>query len=135
MLTGTIDYTLWADSQESGLTPNPKIPINELAFQDVSIQSSGIDEYKFAGRIRNKSKRYSLQSVDVRIVYYDCAERAAAGTCTVIGERNETIYLQIPPGQARPFNEPVYIYGDLLNVRGDFVWRYEVLSTKACMGK
>jgi len=126
---------LRADSQETGRTPNPKIPINEIAFQDVSIESSGVDEYTFAGRIRNKSKKYSLQSVDVRIVYYDCADKSDAGNCKVIGERRETIYIAIPPGQERAFKESVYIYADLLTVTGEFVWNYEALSAKACMGK
>jgi len=120
---------LGADSQASGFSPNSKIAASELAFQDVSIHPSGRDGYEFTGRIRNTSRKYTLHSVALRIVFYDCAQRSDDSTCKVIGERQETIYTAIPPGQERAFKEPVYIYADLLPVKGEFVWRYEVLAT------
>jgi len=106
---------LTASSPAEGLPDHTGMAITELEFRDVTIQPAPIDGYTFGGRIKNKSKHYTLQSVEIRIVFYDCATRLDAGTCKIIGERKE----------------PIYIYGDLLNVAGNFVWRYEVLSTQA----
>jgi len=130
-LTIVPEHRLCASRREEGQTTNRGIALTELEFHDVQIRAACHDRYEFVGRIRNKSKEYSLQSVAVRILYYDCTDRLDAGTCEVIGERHETIYLTIPPGQETAFKEPIYVFGDLLKVRGEFVWRYEVLSIKA----
>lgn len=123
--------TLQASYRQDKRLSETSIAIAELAFEDVRIRPSALDGYEFVGRIRNASTKYTLHSVAIRIVFYDCAQRSDDSTCKPIGERQETIYTAIPPGEEGAFKEPIYIYGDVLKVRGDFVWRYEVLATTA----
>lgn len=131
VLIGSAAQALFADGQQGDRSASTNIAKTELAFRDVAIQPSLQDGYVFAGRIENRSKRYSLRSVAIRLVFYDCADRSDTSTCGVIGERHETIYVTIAPGQEETFKEPIYVFGDLLKVKGEFVWRYEVLSIKA----
>jgi len=135
VLIGTGKFASPANVQAADRTANAKIAVTEVMLSDVRIRPSGFDGYEFTGRIRNTSRKNTLQGVAIRIVFYDCTKRSNDSTCELIGERRETIYTSIPPGEERAFNEPVYIYGDVLKVRGNLVWRYNVLSTKSIQGK
>ena len=114
---------------------NQRIGISELEFQDVNLQSSGFNEYEFVGRIKNNSKKHTLYSVEINVIFYDCVKKSGDRKCIIIGERKESIYLTIPPTQERDFKEPIYLYGEVLNTEGDLVWHYKLLSTKSDKGK
>ncbi len=101
---------------------------HEIQFHDVKIKRSESNGYKFVGRIQNNSGQNTIRSLKVQIKLLDCPHRLSKKNCILIGERIESIYLTIPPGQERRFKEPIYIYGDLLNLKGDLVWEFDVLS-------
>jgi len=129
LLTSIVLCTSHASSPTDSLPSEAFIAIEELEFRDVRIQPAFLDAYEFAGRIKNTSRKYTLRSVAVRIAFYDCVRKSDDSTCIRIGERREAIYTAIPPGEERAFKEPIYIYGDVLKVKGDLVWRYDVLAT------
>ena len=123
-------------SQEVGeRISNQAIGISELEFQDVNIQSSGINEYEFVGRIKNNSKKHILYSVEINVIFFDCVKKSGDPKCIIIGERKESIYLMIPPTQERDFKVPIYLYGEVLKTEGDLVWQYKLLSTRSDKGK
>jgi hypothetical protein len=115
-----VGHALCENSQMEERISNQRIGISELEFQDVNLQSSGFSGYEFVGRIKNNSKKHTLYSVEINL-----------RKCIIIGERKESIYLRIPPKQERDFKEPIYLYGDVLNIKGDLVWHYKVLSTRS----
>ena len=107
------------------------IETSELEFRNVDIRRAAGGGYVFVGQIRNHSDRYTLASVAIGLTFYDCKTESGVRDCVVIGERRESIYLAIPPKQARNFKEPIYSYGDVLNSQGALVWEVNVLSTQA----
>jgi hypothetical protein len=134
ILSGIAGYALCENSQMEERISNQRIGISELEFQDVNLQSSGFSGYEFVGRIKNNSKKHTLYSVEINVIFYDCVKKSGDRNCIIIGERKESIYLTIPPKQERDFKEPIYLYGDVLNPEGDLVWHYKVLSTRSDKG-
>jgi hypothetical protein len=126
-----VGHALCENSQMEERISNQRIGISELEFQDVNLQSSGFSGYEFVGRIKNNSKKHTLYSVEINLMFYDCVKKSGDRKCIIIGERKESIYLRIPPKQERDFKEPIYLYGDVLNIKGDLVWHYKVLSTRS----
>jgi len=104
---------------------------DEVELQNMRLQPSGVDGYEFVGRIRNKSKKNTLRSLEINLIILDCVAISGERNCTIIGERKESIYLTVPPGQERGFKEAIYIYGDLLDPKGEVVWEVKVLSVKS----
>jgi hypothetical protein len=58
----------------------------------------------------------------------DCTGDTPARNCVTIEEKNESVYLTIPPGQARDFQESIYL--GTLKPKGRLEWNYSVLQTR-----
>jgi hypothetical protein len=78
-----------------------------------------------SGRIKNNSA-YPLESVEVRLVFQDCSPGKG---CETVGDQNEEIRADVPPGQSRDFEE--YIFGPAISPKGHVTWNYQVLSVSA----
>ena len=126
-LSGYCDNTL-GDNFQSDKKTDQKIGITEIEFQNVKIRRSDADGYELVGCIKNRSTKKTIHKVKIEIRFYDCLTKSGKETCIIIGERKESIYLTIAPNQKSEFKEPVYIYGDLLNSKGDLVWEYDIVS-------
>ena len=77
------------------------------------------------GRIRNNSK-YPLGSIELKLILRDCI---SPEECETVGESEEAIYVVVPPGQSRDFEE--YVSGPELNLRGELTWHYVLKSVVA----
>ena len=131
ILSCIVIHTLSDSSQSDERIPKQRIPPGELEFLDYKIQPSEFGGYEFVGRIKNTNAHYTLYSVEINVLFYDCLIGLGKRNCTILGERIESIYLTIPPKQERDFNEPIYIYGDVLDPKGDLVLELKVISTRS----
>lgn len=102
-----------------------RISISELVFENVTLKPySG--SYKLSGRIKNNSAKHTLKQVNLVVTTQDCSGETRSPNCITIGERNEDLFLSVPPGQARDFEESVYFSGGPLNPKGHLEWNYSV---------
>ena len=124
-------FAFGENQQTENVPPNSKMNRFEINFTDVKILPSEFGGYEFVGHIRNESTTRTILSIAVKIVFYDYMIHCDNKNIAVIGERTESIYLTIPPKQEKKFREPIYLYGDLLNLKGDLVWAYHVLSIRS----
>lgn len=106
-----------------------RIKNHELIFENVTLNPD-YSSYKIAGRIKNNSAKYTLKEVTLIVTMQDCSGESRSQNCITIGESNETMYITVPPGQARDFDESVYFPGENINPKGHLAWNYSVSQIK-----
>ncbi|MFC1505197.1 hypothetical protein ACFL5W_01640 [Thermodesulfobacteriota bacterium] len=131
IIAGIGIYILIENEEKEDKLSRQRIAISELEFKDVSLKGSGYGSYTMSGRIINKSKTYTLSNVGLNLKVYDCKEKSDQKDCIIIGEKSDSIYIAIPPKQARDFEERIYFSGDELKPKGKMIWEYEITYTKA----
>jgi hypothetical protein len=105
------------------------IPSSELVFENVTLKPY-VGSYKIAGRMKNNSAKFSVRQIDLVVTVKDCTQGAAEPQCVTIGESNEILNLNIPPGEARDFEEAVRFYGSP-KLKGRMEWSYAVSRIRA----
>ncbi len=107
-----------------------RITADEVALSHVAMKKAYADSYAFSGRLENRSSEHTLSDVQVRIVMTDCPPQAAEDptACTVIGDRTVWISREIPPGQARDFEESVFFSG--ARPKHEARWSHTVVATR-----
>ena len=102
-----------------------RIPASELVLENVTLKPY-VGSYEIAGRIKNNSAKFTVRRLDFVVTVRDCIPAAAAGQCTTIGESNEILELNIPPGEARNFEESVRFSGSNPKIKGRMEWSYSI---------
>ena len=101
-----------------------RITPDQIEISDLELSK---DAYpKLTGRIRNNSPKYTLTSFTLKLTMHDVMK---GGKKETVGESEQYIYANVPPGQSRAFEEFVSFSG-LGKPRGEFQWRYEVKSIR-----
>lgn len=126
-----VGFVLYHQHKSEEAKALSRVDINEIAFDNVRLLGSDYRDYEIVGRVKNNSNQYTLKGVNLKITFRDCPQRDSLDGCVVIGEIDEFLSLNIPPGQARDFEESVYLYGDKMKPKGRLVWGYHVDYTKA----
>jgi hypothetical protein len=86
--------------------------------------------YQVSGSIKNKSV-VELSGIKLNVTAYDCATDATPLTrCDVIGHRDVTTYVDVPPGQIRTFYQ-VLDFTDLAASHGVLASKVETDSVRA----
>ena len=118
-----------------------RIGQSEIELVDLTLQPSyGIGSYKLLGRVRNRSARYTLIELRLRLTMSDCeatkydfsmidapGRPVDPSVCEVVSQTEDTARMQVPPGQARDLDEFVS-FSDLHNARGKHQWKYEIVE-------
>ncbi len=107
-----------------------RIPSSELILENVTLKPY-VGSYRIAGRIKNNSAKFSVKQIDFVVTVRDCTGGAAAQQCVTIGESNEILVLNIPPGEARDFAESVRFSGSNLKLKGRLEWNYSISQIRA----
>jgi Na+-transporting NADH:ubiquinone oxidoreductase subunit NqrC len=97
-----------------------RIPLNQIELVDLQMHGWS----RLTGRIRNKSSRFTLFELGLRITVLDCIE----GSCETVEQTERDIYASVPPGQARDLDE--YVSLRVRRPRGRHEWNYEILYTR-----
>jgi len=79
----------------------------ELELINTRMTPSYADSYNFSGRISNNSESI-IREITIQVTLKDCADDDD-GSCSVIGEEIARLPVAIPAGQARDFDENVYL--------------------------
>lgn len=121
---GNANRKAWQDEQELSLA---RIKPYELVLSEVQIKKDHGSEELF-GRVKNLSKNYSLTRLSLFFTFEDCYKKKNKETCDVIGESKEDIYINIPPGQVRTFDQ--YFSIPSSKPRGKIRWKYRIIKIK-----
>ena len=58
---------------------------------------------KLHGRITNKSQKYAINAVALKIFYKDCPSEASTQSCSTVGEESALIMKTVLPGETTEF--------------------------------
>jgi len=114
-----------------------RIPIARIDLVDMRMGTEG-SFVSLTGRVRNNDSLHTLTGLELRLRVFDCRPNVAGATastrpssaepvCDTVGDTTETISTNVPPGQARDFDESVW-FRDLQTSRVKRTWNYELLS-------
>ncbi len=118
LVAGVIVYRLTGGDESS-----KPIAAKLLALENLHMSKSYGDSYYLAGRIRNQSDR-PLREFSILVQALDCPQAIDNANCIIIGEKNISVFSNVPPKQARDFKENVY-FGQLQPSQS-LVWRYQL---------
>ncbi len=104
-----------------------RIVPNEIQFVDLRLAPSYSPEsFRLLGRIKNKSQRFILTDLRVKITMRDCVK---PGDCEIVGECIAWSFADVPPGQSRDLDESVY-FSHLAKPKGKYEWDYSIIEIK-----
>jgi hypothetical protein len=115
-------YLFYQGKEEIAKT---RIAANEIVFDGLRLKPGYSSSYEIVGRIRNKS-RYKLTSIQLKVLFKDCQPD---GNCETIAEQNVSLYQDVPAGQARDFDESIYL-SHANSIRGQIQWSYTISEIK-----
>ena len=125
VILGVVLYQMDQQDKRERELATSRISRSEIELVDLALQPGyGTSSYTLVGRVRNLSAQYTLSEVRLKLVMRDCAP---AGHCEIVGETDESLYLGVPPGQARDLNEYVSFRG-LGPPSGKHQWEHQILE-------
>lgn len=96
-----------------------------LKLEDAKLALDGVLS-KAYGSITNESDYQTVTSFKMKVLVYDCPDRQALDAkCTVVGDDEETIYVEVPPRQKRSF-ESFFGFRDLPRMGPD-KWSWQAI--------
>lgn len=116
------------EETEDSLT---RIRAAELQLTDVQLKPGYANSFRLAGRVVNRSPRFTLTGLTFKVKVEDCPLQPAQAACVTIGEGRTSIAPTVPPGHARDFDELVTFDKASPTVRGRMKWSYELDSIHA----
>jgi hypothetical protein len=113
------------------------VAADELVLKDINIAAKS-SSYRITGRVVNNSQTAQVLSFGLEVLAWDCTPEAESSElrsydlkCVTIGEVEEQIFVEIPPGQARDFDDQVYFHGGKLNWNEHMRWKTRVMWVEA----
>lgn len=76
---------------------------SEVVLSDLK-EERDMNFRKLNGRITNRSQKYCINYVPLKIYYKDCPVEGAANNCMVIGEESSAIMKYVLPGETVEFS-------------------------------
>jgi len=116
-----------ANERQESAAARTRVSASEIDLLDLRLGSSYGSSYRLVGRLRNRSPRYTLSSLSIKVTMRDCT---APGQCETVGETTTSVYASVPPGQVRGIDDSVYFSG-LPPFRGKMEWIYSVVEIRA----
>lgn len=107
-----------------------EVPVESLALRDANMSEAPGAGYRLTARVLNQSADQTIGSVAINIQALDCPVPTGPD-CTVIGEAQQDIRIEIPPGQARDVAANVVFGRAHLQVKGQLGWVYRINSARA----
>lgn len=111
-------YQNYEENKSKNRIHPSEVILNNISFKPIN------NNYEMTGRIKNNSEKYNLSGVQLRITAKDCTDRYS-DNCIIFSEKEEYIYISIPPKQARDFRKDIYLYSDQL-IKDKIIWDYSI---------
>jgi hypothetical protein len=120
-----IDQKVRATQEQEAKLRIPRANV-ELADLRMGTDSSFV---KLTGRVRNKDSRFTLTRLELRLRVQECSPSGTSEEvkCDTVGDTTESIYVNVPPQQAREIDDYVSFSG-IGSPRMKRTWTYDVVS-------
>ncbi len=105
-----------------------KIANEDILIENPVLTPTYAEGYRFNARLFNSNQNHSLQELAISITMLDCVNDEPE-SCRVIGQDDERINVQIPPGQARDISRTLSF--DSAAATGILKWEFKVTSTRS----
>ena len=106
-----------------------RVALSEVVLDDATLGRESTSFYRLRARARNLNASYSVRTIEVAIKVRDCAD-GPANDCDTVGQTKESVFVTIPPGQARDVAESIYFSPPPV-FRGTMSWSFEIESVTA----
>ncbi len=125
LIASIIGVALWQYQEYERNKSKNSIHPSELVLQNMEFKPLDTDyEFEMSGRIINNSEKYTLKSIVLTITTQECGDSSQAD-CLIVSEQQESLYLTIPPHQARYFKKAIYLYSNQ-NIKKNLVWGHSI---------
>jgi hypothetical protein len=141
-ITGALLLLGWLNHQErrrgtESEAAKQRIPITRIDLRDMRMGTGG-PSVTLTGRVRNNDSVHTLTGLELRLQVFDCSpnvagpaastrQSSAEPICDTVGDAMQAISINVPPGQARDFDQYVR-FRDLRAPNMKRTWTYELLS-------
>lgn len=103
-----------------------RVAPSEVSLDDATLGPQYGSSYRLLARARNSSSLYTVRSIVVAITLRDCpTQTVGEENCEIVGEKAETVYVRIPPGQARDLDESIYFSPSPM-IHGRMSWSFSI---------
>lgn len=126
---------LWAGSEQSSREfraemerERTAIPVSAVELRDLSL-SDGSGYARLSGTVVNHGS-YPIRELTIQVSLRDCPSSQTVQGCTIIGQDDAMVFVDVPPGQARAIDTTA----DLTNAaaRGPhWGWTYGLKEVRA----
>jgi hypothetical protein len=122
-----IGFLWYLNNRHEEEVSKKRISHTEIQFDDLRLMPSySAASFRLSGRLKNKSQRFSLQDIRIKITMRDCIK---PGECEIVGETTASTFATVPPGQSRDVDESVY-FSNLAKPKGKYEWGYYIVEIK-----
>jgi len=105
------------------------IPINQVQLNNLRLGKQ-YSSQELTGEVKNNSG-HQLFDVYLKVTAFDCPGSSITSSCTAIGEDDHVdISVNVPPNQVRAINYAYVYLSNMPQVRGTFLWSYEITGTR-----
>ena len=119
---------VYLNTQRERAESKSRVKANEVELSDLRLDRPQYgSSYQLTGRVRNRSERFEIGSLRLRVVLQDCL---GANDCSIVGDTIAWVFVSVPPGQTRAIDDSVH-FSDVPPFRGNFAWRYELAEIEA----
>lgn len=110
------------------------VSVEQIAIDDLMLAPpvSGYGSYRISGRLKNGSAKHTVTQFTIRVRLKDCQNPTLDddANCIVVGEKPSTVYLEVPPGQVRNFDQTFVVYPNPV-FRGQSAWTVKIVEILA----
>lgn len=125
VIASVIGVALWQYQEYERNKSKSSIHPSELILQNMEFKPLDTDyEFEMTGRVINNSEKYTLKSIVLIVTTQECSDSAQTD-CLIVSEQQESLYLTVPPHQARYFKKDIYLYSNQ-NIKKDLVWGHSI---------
>lgn len=103
-----------------------RIPHNQIELVDFKLVNPSLNTRAVTGRIRNRSKRYTVEEIGLKVLIDDCYD----GNCDIVDQTKVIFGDPIPPGQARDVHTRI-VLDALFKPKGKLVPHFRLDYVKA----
>ena len=97
------------------------IPLEQIELSDFSHSLAYGNNYKLTAQLKNKSQRYRLQSINLKILFYQCPASFKSTTdkqfenCRLVIEKEHSIKTRLAPQQSSHIESYILLDDDVLS--------------------
>lgn len=117
-------YAEFYEEKGSGL-----ISVDEVSLSNFQVRKTYGESYEMSARVHNASPDFLLTAVGIEVSALDCTGEGDGQTCTIVGQQEHEIQIDVPAQQARDVIQQFIL--PKMRPLGSLLWEHALLYTRA----